>query len=101
MRVIANTRWTASAPRTSTSARSAAPQPALGERDQPQPARVHELELAQVEHDPADAVLAGQPVDLLVERRRRRRGRARPSATISASPALVSVVVKARGATST
>ena len=38
-------------------ARARGAQPALGERDHPQPRRVHELELAQVEHDPAHAVL--------------------------------------------
>ena len=77
MRVIANTRWTRLGPADEHERALRGAQPPLRERDQPQPAGVHELELAQVEHDAAHALLAGQPVDLLVERAGRRRGRAR------------------------
>ena len=67
MRVISNTRWTVSDPRTSASSR---PEPARrrsARATDREAAGVQELEPAQVEHDPPHPVLGGQAADLLVE----------------------------------
>ena len=69
MRVISNTRWTVSEPRTSSRSRPAPLEPAGRERDHAQPAGVEEREPAEVEHDPPHVVVRGQPADLLVEGR--------------------------------
>ena len=101
MRVISNTRWTVSVPADQRERRPAAAQRAVGERDQPQPARVHELEPAQVEHDAR--ARSGSPASRSISSSSAAAPdrSSSPVSAISASPALVSVVWKARGATST
>ena len=67
MRVISNTRWTVSVPLTSDEAAARFARTHVSEHNQPQPAGVHELELAEVEHERAQLRLGRQAVELVLE----------------------------------
>ena len=68
MRVISNTRCTVSGPAHEREPAARLARPHVGEHDRAQPAGVHELESAQVEHHGAEVGIGGQALELGLER---------------------------------
>ena len=69
MRVISNTRWTSSCPADEREPAARLARARIGQDDEPQPAGVHELEAAEVEHQRGGSVLGRHPLELVLEQR--------------------------------